>query len=250
MESMVRLGSKHTARTEALSLHNQGSSFKLSKQHWKIIESMKTSAAIAADDLRSAFMSHMHLKPTNREFLEFLEFEDAEYYEALCLPMSTDYGMTLVGKGGQAVKETYLLERWASGKDGGIFSQSYVVKTAPEVWRMPHKERQAKMKSWVAKFFEEQAQNIATLGRRYNGCIKALSRMFRWKHVATLNDKRIIGCTTTAAAMYRESIQRSSPDILLVEEAGEILESHVLTALCPETTQLILIGDHKCVSTC
>ena len=33
--------------------------------------------------------------------------------------------------------------------------------------------------------------------------------------------------------------------MLVVEEAGEILESHVLTALGPETKQLILIGDQK-----
>jgi superfamily I DNA and/or RNA helicase len=33
--------------------------------------------------------------------------------------------------------------------------------------------------------------------------------------------------------------------VLLVEEAGEILESHILTALGSRTKQLILIGDHK-----
>jgi AAA domain len=113
---------------------------------------------------------------------------------------------------------------------------------------MPHKDRQAKMKSWREQILGEQAQNISTLGREYNKCIHNLSRKLRWKYAATLSDKRIIGCTTTAPAMYRESIQEDSPDILLVEEAGEILESHVLTALCPATTQLILIGDHKCVS--
>ncbi|KAF8957449.1 hypothetical protein BDZ97DRAFT_106432 [Flammula alnicola] len=31
----------------------------------------------------------------------------------------------------------------------------------------------------------------------------------------------------------------------MFEEAGEILESHILTALWPETSQVILIGDHK-----
>ena len=35
------------------------------------------------------------------------------------------------------------------------------------------------------------------------------------------------------------------PGVVLVEEAGEILESHILTALGPETKQLVLIGDHK-----
>lgn len=32
---------------------------------------------------------------------------------------------------------------------------------------------------------------------------------------------------------------------MLVEEAGEILEAHVITALGPSTQQLILIGDHQ-----
>lgn len=55
------------------------------------------------------------------------------------------------------------------------------------------------------------------------------------------------GCTTTAAAKYREDINAAEPDILLVEEAGEILESHILTAMGRSTKQLILIGDHQYV---
>lgn len=33
--------------------------------------------------------------------------------------------------------------------------------------------------------------------------------------------------------------------LVLVEEAGEIPESHILTSLGPQTQQLILIGDHQ-----
>jgi hypothetical protein len=57
--------------------------------------------------------------------------------------------------------------------------------------------------------------------------------------------QRIIGCTITEAAKYNEIIQTAKPDILLVEEAGEILESRILTSLNPKTKQIILIGDHK-----
>lgn len=32
----------------------------------------------------------------------------------------------------------------------------------------------------------------------------------------------------------------------MVEEAGEILEAHVLTSLGPNTEHLIMIGEHKC----
>ena len=45
--------------------------------------------------------------------------------------------------------------------------------------------------------------------------------------------------------MFRNVLGAVSPDVVLVEEAGEILESHILTALTPKTKQLILIGDHK-----
>jgi superfamily I DNA and/or RNA helicase len=33
--------------------------------------------------------------------------------------------------------------------------------------------------------------------------------------------------------------------VIVCEEAGEVLESHILAALTPGTQQLILIGDHK-----
>ena len=54
-----------------------------------------------------------------------------------------------------------------------------------------------------------------------------------------------MACTTTAAAKYSQDLQVVSPDVLLVEETGEILESHVMTALGPRTQQLVLIVDHK-----
>ena len=72
-------------------------------------------------------------------------------------------------------------------------------------------------------------------------------RKFGENDIATLRQKRIIGCTTTAAAKYSVALHAVSPGAVLVEEAGEILESHVLTALGKETHRLVLIGDHKCV---
>ena len=47
--------------------------------------------------------------------------------------------------------------------------------------------------------------------------------------------------------VLRELIRAARPSVVLVEEAGEILESHVLTALSDGVGHLILIGDHKCV---
>jgi hypothetical protein len=54
--------------------------------------------------------------------------------------------------------------------------------------------------------------------------------MWLEKDLQVIRRKRIIGCTTTAAAKYVQALQSISPGVLLVKEAGEILESHVLTA--------------------
>lgn len=249
-QSIVRMGSKHSTRTEPLSLQKQSTDFKFGRTDWTIIENLKNEASRIGASLSTAFNRYTHSRVTRQELLEHLEFEDAGFYEAFRVPRSTD-GMTTVGRRGLAVNDMYLLNRWASGIGAGIFARSDVVKAAPQVWGMPNADRQAKLKEWDGQILKEQAQEISALGEGYNKRVHDLQRKFSEKDTATLRSKRIIGCTTTAAAMYRESIQAASPNILLVEEAGEILESHVLTALSPETTQLILIGDHKCVlSTC
>ena len=47
------------------------------------------------------------------------------------------------------------------------------------------------------------------------------------------------------AAKYRKLIQRLKPRITIVEEAAEVLESHIVTSLTPGCQHLILIGDHQ-----
>lgn len=60
-----------------------------------------------------------------------------------------------------------------------------------------------------------------------------------------LKEARIIGATTSGAAKYQSLLSSISPEVVLVEEAGEVLEAHVLTSLSASTEHLMLIGDHK-----
>ena len=55
----------------------------------------------------------------------------------------------------------------------------------------------------------------------------------------------VIGMTTTGAAKHRHILDIVSPKIVIVEEAAEVLESHIVSALNAGTQHLILIGDHK-----
>ncbi|KAI5123686.1 hypothetical protein M0805_001714 [Coniferiporia weirii] len=53
----------------------------------------------------------------------------------------------------------------------------------------------------------------------------------------------LIGCTTTGAAKLTSMLKGLGPRVMIVEEAGQVLESHVLASLVDSIDHLILIGD-------
>lgn len=55
----------------------------------------------------------------------------------------------------------------------------------------------------------------------------------------------VIGMTTTGASNLQNLVKSLNPRVVIVEEAAEVLESHVLAALSEGTCHLIMIGDHK-----
>ena len=51
--------------------------------------------------------------------------------------------------------------------------------------------------------------------------------------------------TTSKAAMIQRLLTALQPKVVVCEEAGEVLESHIAAALTPGTEHLIMIGDHQ-----
>lgn len=60
-----------------------------------------------------------------------------------------------------------------------------------------------------------------------------------------LKPKKLVGMTITGASVHSALVQALRPRIVMVEEAGEVLEPHLLSALNPGLQHLILIGDHQ-----
>ena len=101
------------------------------------------------------------------------------------------------------------------------------------------------MNQWKDALLQEDIDEICVAALAYNQCQQRLLQARRSGTSTILRSKHVVGCTTTAAAKYGGEIRSFNLNVLLVEEAGEILESHVLMSLGPETSQMILIGDHK-----
>jgi len=245
--SMVRLGGKSTSRTESLSLKNQPRARE--RFDWESINPTKAKLGLLQGRTESAFQEYMFRDVTRLDVLQYLEFTVPEFFEAFEVPKQND-GMRVVGKQGREVIPDYLLERWLKGLDAGVFRESENVLFAGHVWDMPRAERSKKYSEWKAIVEEERMVGIHENILTYNKSHTKLEELMSTRDLSTLKSKRVIGCTTSAAAKYGFSIRAAAPDVVLVEEAGEILEAHILTALTPSLSQLILIGDHKYVDVC
>ncbi|KAA1473256.1 P-loop containing nucleoside triphosphate hydrolase protein [Dentipellis sp. KUC8613] len=250
---MVRLGSKSSPRTTSLLIRDQlRNGTKYRREHWDVIDGLKAAASEAYRRLESAYARFTSSSVQARELLDYLEFEDEEYFEAFRVPddktdssSNGERKMTKVGRGGRDVTPVYLLDRWSRGADAGVFRDDPRVMATTTIWDQPMAMRQECLSKWCTAILEELVSEILSLAKECDHWHAAIERQMATRTVDLLRSKLIIGCTTTAAAMYTENIHDAGIDVLLVEEAGEILESHVLTALGPQTKQIILIGDHK-----
>jgi len=237
--SMLRMGGKSTARTEPLRLQRtEGSA-----RNWSVIDELKGQLEILSQGADSAFKRYAQSKYSLADVLDYLEVEEPRYFEAFRVPEPED-GWQTVGANSEPIGPDYLLDKWANDDDPGPFAQ-HVKESNSVVWTMPLGDRKGHLQRWNDALFEESVQELSVNTNEYNRSQQRLQWEFSSDIASVLRSKRIVGCTTTAAAKYREEIQAFNPNILLVEEAGEILESHVLTSIGPETSQMILIGDHK-----
>lgn len=242
---MVRLGSKSTPKTATLLLSAQHSGYRRNRDAWAVVDGLKDEARLQSEELREAFMNYLQARPCFRDIQDHLEFsdDDSRFFEAFENPTDND-GFNKVGKKGKIAADDYLYENWRSGHGPGMF-KDYALKQHPEVWAIAPPLRKKYIEKWFSAILHEKVERVQECARLYDDTQKILDGAFNESKAQVLREKRIIGCTTTAAAKYTKLITSAQPDIVIVEEAGEIQESHIVTALTPSVKQLILIGDHK-----
>jgi AAA domain len=243
--AMVRLGGKSTDKTKPLMIREQAC-VKLDQTQWAQINKLKQKLQAHETRLRDAFKRFQAANVQKTHLMEFLEFQsdDLPFFDAFLVPKDND-GMTRVGKKGKAISPFYLLDRWINGAADAGSLQHLLPKGAAAVWKMSSESRAAALIKWQTAILDDLVKEIRDTGRQYNIDQTELDRVFSERDAGIIKTKRIIACTTNGAAKYSVAIQAASPGIVLVEEAGEILEAHILTSLGPHTEQLIMIGDHK-----
>jgi hypothetical protein len=239
---MVRLGAKCTPRTESLQLSKQSAH---GRHPFGLINALNDDADMEEESSRHLLSSLQNFRPDRRSLMEELEFSDvdSDFHAAFQLP-DLDPDDQLVGEGGKKVGEFYLYDRWRNGHDAGVLI-SAVSAEHEAIWKMNKAARASKIRTWEQALLQERISGVGSHVESYNRTERTLRDAWDQKTTRILQSKRIIACTTTAAAKYTKHLHSATPGIVIVEEAGEILESHVLTAMTPNTKQLVLIGDHQ-----
>ncbi|KAG0361714.1 hypothetical protein BGZ54_008993, partial [Gamsiella multidivaricata] len=114
-----------------------------------------------------------------------------------------------------------------------------------DVWEMSMVERRRLLDSWRPKAQESMIEQLTEHLREAEEFAKKKNEAYDEARRCILQNASVIGMTTSGAAKMQALISAVAPEIIICEEAGEVLESHILTALSPSTQHLILIGDHK-----
>jgi hypothetical protein len=113
------------------------------------------------------------------------------------------------------------------------------------IWRMSVVERKKLHDHWRIIIYNETVGKLTRSRKRYEEKCKEINDIYDEARRKVLLNCDVIGMTTNGAAKFQNLIRSIGPKIIVCEEAGEVLEAHILSALTPSTQHLILIGDHN-----
>jgi len=77
---------------------------------WSTIRALSSEGMEQKDTMDASFQAYQTLAANPASILDYLEFEEPEYFGSLTLP-EDESGMSIVGKSGKAVKRDYLYNR-------------------------------------------------------------------------------------------------------------------------------------------
>lgn len=166
------------------------------------------------------------LHNTNEKILILTQTNNAlDKFLLGCLDFTDD----IVRLGGQCKEEK--LEAFIASTTNSFESRSYI------------KKLQAHQGDAVTSLLEKN-EDLQKVFQQISLHYRLTDEINQLNSYHNICEKRILGMTTSYAAHNSAINKMLKPGIVIIEEASEILESHVVASLTKETKQVIMIGDH------
>lgn len=141
--------------------------------------------------------------------------------------------------------EDKAIARWLNGGSEGFSNRPVSELLSVSVWNTSRAERIALHAHWIDERMAELTQRLLSNNSRYNEAKSRLDKYHQEQNIRCLREADVIGVTTTGLARNIDNLSRVGAKVVVCEEAGEVLEAHLLTALLPTVEHLVLIGDHQ-----
>ena len=112
------------------------------------------------------------------------------------------------------------------------------------IWNVPANEREALIQAWASTVDTSTlAEDLAKWYLDHQYTRDKAQNIRNARDVRIMQQANVIGMTTTACAGKWDLLNALDLDILVCEEAGEVLEPHVVCSLLPTLQHAIFIGD-------
>ncbi|KAF8250326.1 P-loop containing nucleoside triphosphate hydrolase protein [Wilcoxina mikolae CBS 423.85] len=111
-------------------------------------------------------------------------------------------------------------------------------------WETSHRERQTLRSHWEERVNEIRRVELQSCIDRYTAQNHSLQTQYKEGDKRCLEQAHVIGVTTSGLATNSELLRSIPAKVLVCEEAAEVLEAHLITAMLPSVEHAILIGDH------
>jgi hypothetical protein len=181
------------------------------------------------------------------------ELADCRSWKAIKLLLASDYPRQhaeLFGEdqdGWQTVihQPEMVIDRWLqSGQHIAINPRPLEHLKYAQLNSLTNHERILLHRYWIKAIRDPIIVKLARLNQNYNDAVRRRDEIRGDVDMRCLNDADIVGVTTTGLARNLNLLRKMRCKVMLCEEAGEVLEGHILTALLPSIEHAILIGDH------
>jgi hypothetical protein len=180
---------------------------------------------------------------------QFLQDDSPYIYECFVLDACED-GFMVVGPDSKPLSEDFLWNCWIKGEAFPDWLRAHLPTDMPirfeELWALPHNARLAMSATWRRVIMQSEIEILNAEVDESNRLTQARQMVQQEQDLEILRDARVIGATTTGAAQFKDLLSSKAAGVVIIEEAGEVLEAHILSALHSEATKhLIMIGDHQ-----
>ncbi|KAL3857871.1 hypothetical protein ACJMK2_012500 [Sinanodonta woodiana] len=114
-----------------------------------------------------------------------------------------------------------------------------------DIWRLSTVDRWRLYRYWVFEATFPLYQQLYRHEREYDDASRRYLESRNHLDCKIMKDACLVAMTTTAAARYTNILQEVAPAVVIIEEAAQVSEQHVLGALSSACQHLIMIGDHQ-----